>query len=76
MKNLPTILIKMVGNFYTVKIKGEISRSFDNILLENSWYEKVFCLDEQLIEKFKGYNLNFRKKKNLSFFFQDANHGI
>lgn len=47
----------------------EVHTNFDNILLENDWYEKeVLCLDENLTDLFKGYNLNFGKKRNSSFF--------
>ncbi len=47
----------------------EIHTNFDNILLENDWYEKdVFCLDDNLVDLFKGYNLTFGKKRSSSFF--------
>ena len=47
----------------------EVHTNFDNILLENDWYEKdVFCLDDNLVDLFKGYNLNFGKKSSASFF--------
>ncbi len=47
----------------------EVHSNFDNILLENDWYEKeVLCLDENLMDVFKGYNLQFGKKRTSSFF--------
>lgn len=47
----------------------EIHTHFDNILLENDWYEKdVLCLDDNLRDVFKGYNLSFGKKVTSSFF--------
>ena len=57
------------GKFlYCVNWK-EISEAFDNILLENDWYEKdVFCINEQLESKFDGYNLTFGCKQQAAFF--------
>ena len=47
----------------------EVHLNFDNILLENNWYESdVLCLDDNLKNLFKGYNLNFGKKINAPFF--------
>jgi len=47
----------------------EVHLNFDNILLENNWYESdVLCLDDNLKDLFKGYNLNFGKKINAPFF--------
>ncbi|NND63364.1 MAG: LUD domain-containing protein [Flavobacteriaceae bacterium] len=57
------------GKFLYCENWQEISEAFDNILLENDWYEKeVFCIDEQLSEKFDGYNLKFNKNTQASFF--------
>ena len=57
------------GKFLYCENWQEVSECFDNILLENDWYEKdVFCINEQLIEKFDGYNLTFSKKASASFF--------
>jgi len=57
------------GKFLYCENWQEVSETFDNILIENDWYEKdVFCIDEHLISKFKGYNLNFTKKSEASFF--------
>lgn len=47
----------------------DVHTNFDNILLENDWYEQdVLCLDDNLADIFKGYNLNFGTKRDSSFF--------
>jgi len=57
------------GKFLYCESLEEVLESFDNILLENDWYEKdVFCINEQLISRFDGYNLTFSKKNNATFF--------
>ena len=51
------------GKFLYCTDAKEINEAFDNILIENDWYEKeVFCINEMLSKKFNGYNLNFTKK--------------
>tara|TARA_R110001632_G_scaffold92864_8_gene198176 strand:- start:826 stop:1440 length:615 start_codon:yes stop_codon:yes gene_type:complete len=57
------------GKFlYAVNLQ-EVQDSFDNILLENDWYEnEVFCLDDNLKNVFGGYNLDFGKKASASFY--------
>jgi hypothetical protein len=48
------------GKFLYCENMDEIMEAFDNILLENDWYEKdVMCLNPQLKDRFKGFNLNF-----------------
>ena len=57
------------GKFLYCENTEEVLEAFDNILLENDWYERdVFCINEQLITKFDGFNLNFTKKSNATFF--------
>ena len=57
------------GKFLYCEDWQEISEAFDNILIENDWYEKeVFCINEHLISKFDGYNLSFTKGSTASFF--------
>ena len=57
------------GKFLYCTDAQEINEAFDNILLENDWYEKeVFCINEMLSKKFDGYNLNFTKKTTATFF--------
>jgi hypothetical protein len=57
------------GKFLYCENMAEITEAFDNILLENDWYENdVFCIDKVLISKFTGYNLNFIKNTKATFF--------
>ncbi|MFC5044497.1 LUD domain-containing protein [Aquimarina hainanensis] len=57
------------GKFLYCDNENEILDSFDNILLENDWYEKkVFCIEKGLEQKFSGYNLEFTKNTSSSFF--------
>ncbi|HBR54480.1 MAG TPA: lactate utilization protein B/C [Flavobacteriaceae bacterium] len=57
------------GKFLYCENMEEALESFDNILLENDWYEKdVFCINEQLTSRFDGFNLTFSKKANTTFF--------
>lgn len=57
------------GKFLYCEDWDEVAEAFDNILIENDWYEKeVFCIDDQLSEKFDGYNLNFGTKERAAFF--------
>lgn len=47
----------------------EIKETFDNILIENDWYEKdVLCINTQLQSVFEGYNLNYTTKEDSVFF--------
>ncbi len=56
------------GKFLSCLNWEEVSDAFDNILLENDWYEKeVFCMDEALVKKFDGYNLKFSKSDKSCF---------
>tara|TARA_R110002072_G_scaffold124085_1_gene259529 strand:- start:46955 stop:47566 length:612 start_codon:yes stop_codon:yes gene_type:complete len=57
------------GKFLYCENLEEVLEAFDSILLENDWYERdVFCINEQLTSRFDGFNLNFTKKANSSFF--------
>jgi len=57
------------GRFLYALNMDETQENFDNILLENDWYENdVFCTDDNLKELFKSYNLNFGKNMDSSFF--------
>ena len=57
------------GRFLYALNMDEVQENFDNILLENDWYETdAFCFDDQLKDTFKGYNLNFGTKSDASFF--------
>ena len=57
------------GKFLYCENMEEVLQAFDNILMENDWYETdVFCIDEQLTSRFDGYNLKFGHKAQSSFF--------
>lgn len=57
------------GKFIYCENWEEISEAFDNIMMENDWYEQdVFCANEQLCKKFNGFNLNFVKNADSKFF--------
>ncbi len=58
------------GKFIYCEDWNEILEAFDNILLENDWYEQdVFCYDKQLTQRFDGFNLKFNNNSNSRFFF-------
>lgn len=57
------------GKFIYCESWAEVMEMFDNILLENDWYEKdVFCYNEKLRDKFDGFNLKFGTNPDSSFF--------
>ncbi|WGK63834.1 LUD domain-containing protein [Croceiramulus getboli] len=57
------------GKFLYCLDFDEVLESFDNILLENDWYEsEVYCLDNQLQKKFDGFNLKFGRSPEAKFF--------
>jgi LUD domain len=57
------------GKFLYCESTEEVLESFDNILLENDWYETdVFCINEQLKSRFDGFNLNFNTSERATFF--------
>lgn len=57
------------GKFLYCIDDSEIQEAFDNILLENDWYEKqCCCFDEKLKSKFNGFNLDFNYSANADFF--------
>ncbi|MEP0262979.1 LUD domain-containing protein [Dokdonia sp.] len=57
------------GKFlYAINLE-ELKENFDDILLENDWYEQqVFCFDKHLEDTFKGFNLTFGQKGESPFF--------
>lgn len=58
------------GKFLYCVDMNEVQESFDNIMLENDWYENdVFCIDDKLAARFEGYNLNFGRNQDADFFF-------
>ena len=57
------------GKFLYCENLEEVLEAFDNILLENDWYERdVFCINEMLTSRFDGFNLNFVKDSKATFF--------
>ncbi|MAZ27532.1 MAG: lactate utilization protein B/C [Cytophagaceae bacterium] len=57
------------GKFLYCLDMDEIFESFDNIMLENDWYEsQVYCMDDKLASKFNGYNLEFCQSPDAAFF--------
>ncbi|SRR5690554_689898 len=61
------------GKFIYCEDWSEIIDAFDNILLENDWYEQdVFCVNDKLAKRFEGFNLNFNRKPASKFFLSDC----
>ncbi|HZW78554.1 MAG TPA: LUD domain-containing protein [Flavobacteriaceae bacterium] len=56
------------GKFIYCENWDEVLEAFDNVLLENDWYEQdVFCFSDQLTQRFDGFNLNFIRKPGAKF---------
>ncbi len=65
------------GKFLYCDNENELQESFDNILLENDWYEKeVCCFEPSLESKFQGYNLEFTTKTTSDFYFATCEYLI
>jgi len=61
------------GKFIYCEDWEEVLEAFDNILLENDWYEQeVFCVNEKLCKRFEGFNLEFNRKTNSAFFLSEC----
>ena len=57
------------GKFLYCEDMNEVLEAFDNILMENDWYEReVMCVDSQLSDRFEGFNLKFGKNSSSTFF--------
>ena len=57
------------GKFLYCEDEEEVQEAFDNILLENDWYEKqCCCFDENLKSKFDQFNLDFNSSAGAPFF--------
>ncbi len=57
------------GKFLYCENENEIKEAFDNILLENDWYEKQCCVfDQKLADRFSGFNLEFNRSGGAAFF--------
>jgi hypothetical protein len=58
------------GKFLYCENMQEVKDSFNSILIENKWHDdKVFVIDERLIDLFKDFNLNSTKKISESSYF-------
>lgn len=56
------------GKFIYCENWDEVLNTFDNILMENDWYEQeAFCYSNLLKERFDGYNLSFGDNLNAPF---------
>lgn len=61
------------GKFLYCENYDELDEAFDNILLENDWYEKeVYCTNENLKSRFNTYNLKFGNTIESAFFFSQC----
>ncbi|MGB0789234.1 MAG: LUD domain-containing protein, partial [Marinirhabdus sp.] len=57
------------GKFLYCENWGEVLDNFKQILIENNWSEKeVYCNNQQLVNKFEGFNITFQQKKTATFF--------
>ncbi|XLS28294.1 LUD domain-containing protein [Flavobacteriaceae bacterium M23B6Z8] len=58
------------GKFIYCDSLEELSESFENILLENSWKKlNVYCTDEKLRSRFKSFKLDYSKHPRKAAFF-------
>lgn len=65
------------GKFLYCENDREVLEAFDNILLENDWYETTSCcFDQNLKNKFDKFNLEFTKNGNSSFFLSTCEYLI
>ncbi|HSM62802.1 MAG TPA: LUD domain-containing protein [Gillisia sp.] len=65
------------GKFLYCETDNEILEAFDNILLENDWYEtSCCCFDNNLKSKFNKFNLEFTISGNSSFFLSTCEYLI
>lgn len=65
------------GKFLYCENEQEMKEAFDNILLENDWYEQLTCcFDPVLRERFKDYNLSFTNSGEAAFFLSTCEYLI
>jgi hypothetical protein len=65
------------GKFLYCENQEEVFNAFDNILIENDWYEKqVCCLDQNIQNKFNQFNLEFNRSGDASFFLSTCEYLI
>ncbi len=61
------------GKFLYCENYDELYEAFDNILLENDWYEKkVYCSNSNLKSKFNSFNLEYGEDPGAAFFFSQC----
>lgn len=61
------------GKFLYCESMSEVLDNFDNILLENDWYEQeVYCTNSNLIATFNSYNLKFSNNPTSAFFLSNC----
>ncbi|MCM4155916.1 LUD domain-containing protein [Gramella sp. AN32] len=57
------------GKFLYCVNEEEIQEAFDNILMENDWYEtECCCFDDNLKSKFNSFNLEFNNSAKAEFY--------
>ncbi len=65
------------GKFLYCENEKEVIDAFDNILLENDWYEKpTCCFDTNLKTKFDKFNLEFNTSGDSAFFLSTCEYLI
>ena len=65
------------GKFLYCESNKELLEAFDNIMLENDWYEKkACCFDSNLSDKFSDYNLDFTYSGEATFFLSTCEYLI
>lgn len=65
------------GKFLYCENEEEVNDAFDNILLENDWYEQpTCCFDENLKARFDKFNLEFNKSGESAFFLSTCEYLI
>ncbi|MEG9327994.1 Uncharacterised ACR, YkgG family COG1556 [Salinimicrobium catena] len=65
------------GKFLYCESNEELMEIFDNIMLENDWYEKkACCFDSNLRNKFSDYNLEFTNSGDAAFFLSSCEYLI
>ncbi|HET7360625.1 MAG TPA: LUD domain-containing protein [Salinimicrobium sp.] len=65
------------GKFLYCESAEEVQETFDNIMLENDWYEKkCCCFDPNLKDTFNNFNLEFTKSGEAAFFLSTCEYLI
>ncbi len=65
------------GKFLYCENEKEVNDAFDNILLENDWYEQpTCCFDQNLKSRFDKFNLEFNTSGDSAFFLSTCEYLI